>query len=198
MDKASNLLRRRVVDDVTQILSRIDNGDRKATEELLPLVYEELRSLAAARFRNERSGHTLQATALVHEAFVRLVDDAQSKQWDSRAHFFGAASLAMRRILIEHARARKQQKHGGDISRVQLSGIAESREPRIDDLIDLDDALTRLGDTDPLAAQIVTLRVFGGMSVDEAGEYLNVSARTVKRHWAYARAWLRRAISLGD
>jgi len=184
--------------DVTRILAQIEQGDPQATEKLLPLVYEELRKLAAAKLAQEKPGQTLQATALVHEAYVRLVGGQQAQQWNSRGHFFGAAAEAMRRVLVEQARSKKSSKRGGDRERVDLVDMTTCPNPRVDDLLDLDDALTKLAQVDPAAAKLVELRVFAGMAVEDAAELLGVSPRTAKRTWAYARAWLRREAGLED
>jgi RNA polymerase sigma factor (TIGR02999 family) len=184
--------------DVTRILAQIEQGDPQAAEKLLPLVYDELRKLAAAKLAQEKPGQTLQATALVHEAYVRLVGGQQAQQWNGRGHFFGAAAEAMRRVLVEQARSKKSSKRGGDRKRVDLVDMTTCPNPRIDDLLDLDDALTKLAQVDPAAAKLVELRVFAGMTIEDAAELLAVSPRTVKRTWAYARAWLRREAGLED
>jgi RNA polymerase sigma factor (TIGR02999 family) len=184
--------------DVTRILSAIEQGDPSAAEQLLPLVYEELRTLAAQRLAQEKPGQTLQATALVHEAYLRLVDVEQAEPWNSRGHFFAAAAEAMRRILVESARRKKAEKRGGQQERFELRD-GDRVEIRVDDdLIDLDEALSKLTLADPQAAELVKLRVFAGMTVEEAAQVLGVSARTVKRNWAYARAWLGRHLSAYD
>jgi RNA polymerase sigma factor (TIGR02999 family) len=176
--------------DVTQILSQIEHGDPAAAEQLLPLVYDELRRLAAARLANEKPGQTLQATALVHEAYIRLVDVEKAQHWNSRGHFFGAAAEAMRRILVEGARQKKSVKRGGNLQRVQFAdAMAQSAEPAIDLLV-LNEALRELENADPNKAALVKLRFFGGLSLDEAAEVLGISCATAKRHWIYARAWL--------
>lgn len=179
--------------EVTQILSHIQNGDRQAASQLLPLVYVELRRLASQKMLRERSSHTLQPTALVHEAFLRLVGDQSAQSWDCRAHFFAAAAEAMRRILIEFARRRKTEKRGGDRQRLELSvQIAVDEWESSESLLALDEALTRLASEDAELARLVELRYFAGMTIDQTAELLDVSPRTVKRNWAYARAWLRR------
>jgi len=180
--------------DVTSILSAIEDGDHHAAEQLLPLVYGELRKLAAAKLAQEKPGQTLQATALVHEAYLRLVDVDKVQQWNSRGHFFGAAAEAMRRILVEHARHKNSAKRGGDRQRRDLVELSSDENPRIDDLLDLDEALTKLAKVDPAAARLVELRVFAGMTVENAARLLDISPRTAKRTWAYARAWLRRQV----
>ena len=183
--------------DVTRILSAIERGDPDAAEQLLPLVYDELRKLAAARLADEKAGQTLQATALVHEAYLRLVDGDRSRGWDSRGHFFAAAAEAMRRILIDAARRKKRVKHGGDRRRVDLdSRIALDEAP--DDLVALDDALVRLAAHDPAAAELVKLHFFAGVPLEHAGTMLGLSRARAYRLWAYARAWLRTEIAGAD
>jgi RNA polymerase sigma factor (TIGR02999 family) len=190
--------------EVTQILSEINAGDSQATEKLLPLVYQELRTLAAAKLAQERPGQTLQATALVHEAYLRLVDnchwesEAGKPRWQSRGHFFAAAAEAMRRILIDLARKKRSGRRGGDHERCDLTDQNGIALPLNDALLDLDAALTRLEAIDSPAAQTVKLRVFAGMTVEEAADVLNVSPRTAKRNWAYARAWLSRELAAYD
>jgi RNA polymerase sigma factor (TIGR02999 family) len=180
--------------NVTQLLSAMDRGDPQAAAELLPLVYDELRRLAAARLASEPSGNTLQATALVHEAYLRLVGAPGGDQWDHRGHFFAAASEAMRRILVDNARRKSTTRHGGEMKREVLHDDAAAiPEPR-EDLVALDEALGRLEAEDPLKANLVKLRYFVGLSLAEAAAALNMSERTAGRHWAYARAWLRRAV----
>jgi RNA polymerase sigma factor (TIGR02999 family) len=184
--------------NVTRVLLAIEQGDPSAAGQLLPLVYDELRKLAAQRLAQEKPGQTLQATALVHEAYLRLVDVDQAEPWNSRGHFFAAAAEAMRRILVESARRKKAEKRGGQQERFELRD-GDRVEIRVDDdLIDLDDALSKLALADPQAAELVKLRVFAGMTVEEAAQVLGVSARTVKRNWAYARAWLGRHLSAYD
>jgi RNA polymerase sigma factor (TIGR02999 family) len=190
------------MNDATRILSAIENGDPHAAEKLLPLVYDELRKLAAQKLADEKPGQTLQATALVHEAYLRLVasgEVAQAsaprvQQWNSRGHFFAAAAEAMRRILIDLAR-RKQSQRRGPPSRRQLTDEDLIDVPISDELLDLDQALTKLGQTDPQAAELVKLRVFAGMTVPEIAQFQGISPRTVKRNWAYARAWLGRELA---
>jgi RNA polymerase sigma factor (TIGR02999 family) len=181
--------------DVTQILSQIEHGDPRAAERLLPLVYEELRQLASAKLAHEKPGQTLQATALVHEAYLRLVDVDQAQHWDSRGHFFAAAAESMRRILIENARRKERTKHGGDFARVdiELANLPTRMAP--EDLIALDEALERLRQVDPVKAKLVTLRYFGGMTIEQASEVLEISRVTAHRYWTYARAWLHRRIT---
>ena len=177
--------------DVTRILSQIESGDPKAAEQLLPLVYEELRRLAKDRMANERADHTLQGTALVHEAYIRLVDTEKVKHWDSRGHFFGAAAEAMRRILIESARSKKCVKRGENLDRQSIDNldIAAANECDPDLLLDIDAGLTRLADEDAEAAELVKLRLFGGFSVTEAGEMLGMSRTVAYRTWDFARSW---------
>jgi RNA polymerase sigma factor (TIGR02999 family) len=164
---------------------------------LLPLVYEELRKLAAARMADEAPGNTLNATALVHEAYLRLVGPADATRWDSRGHFFAAAAEAMRRILVESARRKAAARHGGGRARIELApDLAAAPEPR-EDLLALDEALDRLAAEDPLKADLVKLRYFAGLTLPDAAAALGLSERTAGRHWAYARAWLRRAVEGG-
>jgi len=182
--------------DVTQILQQIESGDPTAAEQLLPLVYEELRKLAAARMAQEKPGQTLQATALVHDAYIRLVDVDQAGNWDSRGHFFAAAAEAMRRILVENARRKGRQKRGSRMQRVDLVDSRAVTTAHPDDLLDLDDALANLGTDDQIAADVARLRFFAGASVEDAAASLGISRAAAYRHWTYARAWLRSA--LGD
>ncbi len=182
--------------DVTRILSAIHDGDRQAASELLPLVYEELRKLAASKMNQEKSGQTLQPTALVHEAFLRLVGGETPQEWDSRGHFFAAAAEAMRRILIDNARRRGRNKRGGDYVRQELheeSAFVDADD--VDDLLALDDALNKLALEDADLAKLVELRYFTGLTIEETAQVLGQSSRTVKRHWAFARAWLQREIN---
>jgi RNA polymerase sigma factor (TIGR02999 family) len=180
--------------EVTQLLDALDRGEAQAAAQLLPLVYDELRRLAAARLAAEPSGNTLQPTALVHEAYLRLVGTAEGDRWDHRGHFFAAAAEAMRRILIDQARQKATTRHGGTMKRQTLDpDAAASPEPR-EDLLALDEALDRLAAEDPLKANLVKLRYFVGLSLAEAATALGLSERTAGRHWAYARAWLRRAV----
>jgi RNA polymerase sigma factor (TIGR02999 family) len=179
--------------DVTRILSAIEDGDQHAPCELLPLVYEELRRLATSRMQKEKSGQTLQPTALVHEAFLRLVGGAEVQNWDSRGHFFAAAAEAMRRILIDNARHRNRDKRGGHWVRQDLHEASAVECPEnLNDLLALDDALTKLAVEDSELAKLVELRYFTGLTVEQTAEMLGVSLRTAQRNWAYARAWLQR------
>ena len=177
--------------DVTEVLDRIGAGDVAAPHELLPLVYEELRQLAAARMAHERSEHTLQATALVHEAYLRLVDNPQKQPWDSKAHFFAAAAEAMRRILIEHARRKGSVKRGRDFNRVDLTscGVELHTELSLDEVLELDEALQRLENEDEVVAQLVRLRLYAGLSVAEAAKVMEISRTVAYEHWDYALAW---------
>ncbi len=179
--------------DVTQILHAIEDGDGKATEELLPLVYEELRVLAAQRLSHEPPGQTLQATALVHEAYVRLVGSA-GQSWNSQGHFFAAAAEAMRRILVENARRKGRLKHGAGTGTFALTGLEAPFEACPDDLLTLDEALARLAESDPEAADLLKLRYFAGLTIRQIADLRNVSERTILSHLAYARAWLHREI----
>ena len=181
--------------DVTQILSAIEHGDPHAAEQLLPLAYDELRKLAAQRLAQEKPGQTLQATALVHEAYMRLVGKQSEQQWNSRGHFFGAAAEAMRRILIDQARHKLSQRAGGQYSRIELSDVEpEIRESRLDLLV-LDEALERLAQHDPRAAEVVKLRFFAGLTVPEVAVVLSVSLATAENDWTYAKTWLRMQLS---
>jgi RNA polymerase sigma factor (TIGR02999 family) len=177
--------------DATHILARIDAGDPTASDELLPLVYEELRKLAAARLAHESPGQTLQTTALVHEAYLRLVSGKHAAEWEGRRHFFAAAAEAMRRILVERARRKQSVKHGGNLQRIDLDEqtfLDDKR--RSDELLALDDALAELERHDPRAAQVVNLRYFAGMSLNEIADVLQIGRRTADRLWALAKAWL--------
>jgi RNA polymerase sigma factor (TIGR02999 family) len=180
--------------DVTQILSQIEDGDGQAAEKLLPLVYDELRKLAAAKMAQEKPGQTLQATALVHEAYIRLVDVDRVQHWDSRGHFFSAAAEAMRRILVNRARDKRRMKRGGDIQRIDLDRIDIAVRMPDEELLKLDEAVERLAAENQECANVVKLRFFAGLSVEEAATALGVSPRTAKRHSAYARAWLFEAL----
>ena len=173
--------------DVTRILMAIEDGKPRATEELLPLVYEELRRLAAFKLAHEEPGQTLQPTALVHEAYLRLVGVEQASRWDSRGHFFAAAAEAMRRILVDRARRKRSQRRGGRRQRCELLDCDLTTDPVSDDLLDLDHALATLSGIDPQASELVKLRVFAGMTIEEVAQYQDISPRTAKRSWAYAR-----------
>ena len=184
--------------DVTQILSQIESGDPSAAEQLLPLVYEELRKLAAAKLAHEKPGQTLQATALVHEAYIRLVDQTTPQQWDSSRHFFAAAAEAMRRILIERARQKQSLKGGGGHQRVDLDAIDPAVLPMAcDDLLGLDEAIRKLEQQDPRKAELVKLRFFAGLTTAQAAKSLGVSVSTAENDWTYARCWLRLEMSGG-
>jgi len=178
--------------DVTQILNAIEQGDPTAAEQLLPLVYDELRKLAAQKMAQENPGQTLQATALVHEAYLRLVDVEKARHWNSRGHFFAAAAEAMRRILVSNARRKKSRKRGGDFRRIELDAAGIASEKECDKLLALDEALAKLAQSDPLKAELVKLRYFAGLTARQAAEALGVSTATADRYWAYARAWLQR------
>jgi RNA polymerase sigma factor (TIGR02999 family) len=181
--------------DVTRILSAIEKGDPHAAAQLLPLVYDELRKLAAQRLVREKPGQTLEATALVHEAYLRLVGADAEGHWNSRGHFFAAAAEAMRRILIDLARGKRSQRRGAARPRCEFSDEDLLDAPISDALLDLDEALAKLCVADPQAAELVKLRVFAGMTVEEIAHVQGISQRTVKRNWAYARAWLGRALA---
>lgn len=185
------LVESRFMVEVTQILDAIEQGDAHAAEQLLPLVYDELRKLAAGKMASERPGQTLEATALVHEAYLRLVDVKRVQHWNSRGHFFAAAAEAMRRILIESARGKARAKRGGDWKRVDFEELDAATSISPDQLVALDDALAQLTALDHLAGELVKLRYFAGLSLDEAAAAVSVSTATAYRHWAYARAWLR-------
>jgi len=180
--------------EVTRILSAIGQGDPQAAEQLLPLVYDELRQLAAEKMANEKPGQTLQATALVHEAYIRLVDVKEAQHWDSRGHFFVAAAEAMRRILVENARRKGRQKHGGDLKRIELDEAEPAIVSPSDDLLSLDEAIAKLAAEDPLAAQLAKLRLFAGLEIEEAAASLDTSRANGFRHWSYARAFLQAAM----
>jgi RNA polymerase sigma factor (TIGR02999 family) len=186
------------MNDATHILSAIEHGDPHAADQLLPLVYHELRQLAAAKLAHEQPGQTLQATALVHEAYLRLVDTEQAQHWNSRGHFFAAAAEAMRRILVERARRKASQRRGGVRQRCELRDDDLLAAPLNEALLDLDEALSKLVASDPPAAELVKLRVFAGMTVEEIAQVQGTSPRTVKRNWAYARAWLGRELAAHD
>ena len=181
--------------DVTRIMHAIEQGDAGAADVLLPLVYEELRLLATQRLSHEQPGQTLQATALVHEAYVRLVGD-DNKTWENRGHFFAAAAEAMRRILVENVRRKQRARHGGELQRIELdeSELGGPTGRRDDDLIDLDEALARFARQSELKANLVKLRYFAGLTIPQAAQALGISHATAERHWTYARCWLRTEI----
>jgi len=181
--------------DVTRILGRVHEGDPKAAEELLPLVYDELRKLATNRMAQERAGQTLQPTALVHEAWLRLVGMQEAK-WTGRAHFFGAAAEAMRRILIENARRKKAQRHGGGQVKVNIDDVDIPAVAKDDELVAIDEALEKFAARDPQKAELVKLRYFVGLNIEQAAELLGISVPTANRWWAYSRAWLYEEIKL--
>jgi RNA polymerase sigma factor (TIGR02999 family) len=178
------------VSDVTRILSQIEAGNPSAAEQLLPLVYDELRKLAAAKLAQEKPGQTLQATALVHDAYIRLVDRKQTQRWDSRGHFFAAAAEAMRRILVENARRKQSLKQGGDCSRLELEFDIPAFGEAKHDLLAIDEALEELQQVDPEKATLVKLRFFAGLSETEAAAEMQISRATASRYWTYAKAWL--------
>jgi RNA polymerase sigma factor (TIGR02999 family) len=181
--------------DVTRLLDAAAAGDREAAADLLPLVYDELRKLAAVKLAQEKPGQTLNATALVHEAYIRLVGD---QSFDGRRHFLAAAAEAMRRILIDNARRKLTEKHGGDRRRIDFDAVQPASESRATDLLALDEALTRFAAEDPIKAKLVTLRYFAGLSVEEAADTLGLSRATADRYWAYARTWLYCELGGGD
>ncbi len=182
------------MNEITRILNSIERGDSQASDQLWPLVYEELRRLAAAMMAHEASDHTLQPTALVHEAYLRLVDEDHRERWDGRAHFFAAAAEAMRRILVDRARRRIRPKHGGDRQRLPFDEMRMTVDRRPEELLSVDEALEELAQVDEQAAQLVKLRYFGGFTFEEAATLLGIPARTAYRDWSFARAWLRRRI----
>jgi len=186
-----------LMSEVTRILSAIEEGDPHAAAQLLPLVYDELRQLAAQKLAQEKPGQTLQATALVHEAYLRLVDVNQAQHWNSRGHFFAAAAHAMRRILVDRARHKGSRKSGGEMARQDIDGLEIALPEMPEDLVALDEALNKLAATDKKAADLVHLRFFAGLPVPEAAQLLGISPRTADRLWAYARAWLHQEIQGG-
>jgi RNA polymerase sigma factor (TIGR02999 family) len=179
---------------ITEVLQAVEQGDPHAAERLLPLVYDELRLLAAQKLAREAPGQTLDATALVHEAYLRLVGPGEEQPWDSRGHFFAAAAEAMRRILVETARRKGRRKHGGDRGRRELDPSAVAAPEVSEDLLALDEALTRLAATDPQVAELVKLRYFAGLTIPQAAHHLGISPRTADAWWAYARAWFQAAL----
>lgn len=185
------------MNEVTQLLDAVSRGEAQAAEQLLPLVYEELRRFAAGYLDQEKPGQTLQPTALVHEAYLRLVGADADPHWQGRGHFLATAALAMRNILIDNAR-RKRRKHGGDLQRVEMADRADPRQEEADRLLALDEALTRLTAADATAAELVQLHTFGGLSVEEAGKHLGLSRAAAYRQWAFARAWLRCELAEND
>jgi RNA polymerase sigma factor (TIGR02999 family) len=185
------------MNDVSRILSELAQGNVHSADALLPLVYDELRKLAAVRMADEAPGNTLNATALVHEAYLRLVGPEDIPHWENRGHFFAAAAEAMRRILVDAARRKRTEKHGGQRHRVELTDVPDSLVFVDEQLLALDSALTSLADEDPVAARVVELRHFTGMSIEDAATALGLSRATAYRHWTYARAWLRDAVT-GD
>jgi RNA polymerase sigma factor (TIGR02999 family) len=184
--------------DVTRILNAIDQGDPQAAHQLLPLVYDELRRLAAQKLAREKPGQTVQPTALVHEAYLRLVGQDPGQRWESRGHFFAAAAEAMRRILVENARRKHRLKRGGGRQRVDLPQVAAVSAVPAEDLLALDEALERLAAEDAQKAELVKLRFFAGLSIEEAARCLGIARATAARHWAYARAWLYDRLNAGD
>jgi RNA polymerase sigma factor (TIGR02999 family) len=187
-----------LMNDVTRLLSAIEQGDPSAAEQLLPLVYDELRRLAAQKLAQEKPGQTLQATALVHEAYLRLVDVETAQRWDSRGHFFAAAAEAMRRILVDHARRRRSQRRGGAAKRHSLASLDPAIPAPDEELLAVDEALEQLQKLDPPKAELVKLRYFAGMTIPEAAQALGISVPTANRYWAYARAWLHEELAGGD
>jgi len=186
------------MNEVTQLLDAVTRGNAEAAEQLLPLVYEELRRLAAGYLDREQPGQTLQPTALVHEAYIRLVGGDADAKWNGRAHFLATAALAMRHILIDNARQKQRDKRGGDRQRVELNDQPDPHQAEAGRLLALDEALTRLAAADPQAAELVQLHTFGGLSVEEAGQHLNLSRAAAYRQWAFARAWLRCELAEND
>ena len=186
------------MDAITLVLNAIEQGDPHAAAQLLPLVYDELRRLAEHRLSQEKPGQTLEATGLVHEAYLRLVGANEDRRWDNRGHFFAAAAEAMRRILVENARRKRSAKHGGGMVRLDLDGLQLAAPELCEDLLALDEALNRLAEKDPVKAELVKLRHFAGLTVDQAAQALGISPATADRYWAYARAWLHAEITGGD
>jgi len=186
------------VSEVTRILSAIEEGDPHAADHLLPLVYDELRRLAAAKLAQEKPGQTLESTALVHEAYLRLVDTEKAQHWNSRGHFFAAAAEAMRRILVDNARHKRSKKGGGERIRLDLDQLAAATSDRHDDVLDIDAALVGLASADPQAAELVKLRYFAGLTIPQAADALGISPRSADFLWAYARAWLLRSLGGAD
>jgi RNA polymerase sigma factor (TIGR02999 family) len=181
--------------DVTQIIAAVARGDKHASEQLLPIIYRELRTLAASKLAQEPPGQTLEATALVHEAYIRLVDSEEEQKWKHRGHFFAAAAEAMRRILVEKARRKQRVKHGGEHDRVEMDDERLVCSVPSEQIVALDEALERFAQEEPEKAQLVKLRFFAGLSIEEAAEALGISRATASRHWTYARAWLYNAVA---
>jgi RNA polymerase sigma factor (TIGR02999 family) len=203
MHKSTDVWERKSMSEVTRILCAIEQGDQHAAEQLLPLVYDELRRLAARKLAHEKPGQTLEATALVHEAYLRLMGSGDAiathgQHWNSRGHFFAAAAEAMRRILVENARRKKCHKHGGGQERIDIELTSLPTHMTSDELVALDEALEQLRLHDPVKAQLVTLRYFGGMTIEQAAEVLSISRVTAHRYWTYARAWLHQRITGAD
>ena len=184
--------------DVTRLLMAIEEGNERATDQLLPLVYQELRELASAKLAKEQRGQSLQPTMLVHEAYLRLVDVAKPQKWQGRGHFFAAAAEAMRRILVEKARRKQRQKHGGHLQRVELHDPMATIESPVEDLLALDEALTRLEQQWPEKAKLVKLKYFAGLTIPEASEAMHISTATAERYWKFARAWLHSQLTKGN
>src|SRR6516225_4866739 len=182
------------MNDVTGILNAIEQGDPRAASQLLPLVYDELRKLAAQKLAREKPGQTLDATGLVHEAYLRLVDARSEPHWDNRGHFFAAAAAAMRRILVDNARRKQAERHGGGWQRHELLEAELAIDSTGEDLLGVDEALAKLARREPEIARLVEVRFFAGLTLAEAARCLGISVRTAHRHWAYARAWLRREL----
>jgi RNA polymerase sigma factor (TIGR02999 family) len=185
------------MNEVTRVLSAIEGGDPHAAEQLLPLVYDELRKLAAQKLAQEKPGQTLEATALVHEVYLRLVETDKAQHWESRGHFFAAAAEAMRRVLIDNARRRRSQRRGGEAQRRSLEGLETASPASDDELLAVNDALERLHKIAPSKAELVKLRYFGGLTIPEAAQALGISTTTANRYWAYARAWLHEELAAG-
>jgi RNA polymerase sigma factor (TIGR02999 family) len=181
--------------DVTQILNAIEQGDPSASDQLLPLVYDELRMLARQRLANEKPGQTLQATALVHEAYLRLVGKDNDASWDNRGHFFAAAAEAMRRILVELARRKKAIRHGGEFQRVEAALDCLPLPYQVNEVLDIDQQLRRLSETHPQVVRLVEMKYFAGFTLEDAARQMHINVRTAQRYWAYAKAWLKKAIA---
>jgi RNA polymerase sigma factor (TIGR02999 family) len=186
------------MNEVTQLLEAVADGDPTAASRVLPLIYDELRKLAAQKLAHEKAGQTLQPTALVHEAYLRLVGGTPQRHWNGRGHFFAAAAEAMRHILVDNARRKRCARHGGGRQRVPLDDVVPAPPEGAEDLLALDEALTRLAALDPEAAQVVQLRYFAGLSLDEAAQSLRMARTTTYRHWTFARAWLRKEMASGE